>query len=271
MNMILCSTGAIIGRPNNRDFTLLTEYAKRLDCDGFEFLMFDTWYERVEEIKNFFGSFEKPIPVFHVEKTVGDLVSRNGEGDTERAIALFRINCELAKALKSKKLVLHLWSGIDSDRNMIHNMECYEVLDEIAGESGLILTIENVVCNYSDPMSHLIELARKYPRIEFTFDTKMAAFHNQIELLYREENEWLLPFITHLHINDYGGVYKDWKNLKTLHIGAGHIDFDSFFDMIKGFNYKGDFTVEATSFDENGAVDFDSLNKCFEKIRNYMK
>ena len=51
--MILCSTGAIMGRPGKRDFTLLAEFAKKLDCDGFEFLMLDTWYEKAEDIKKF--------------------------------------------------------------------------------------------------------------------------------------------------------------------------------------------------------------------------
>ena len=36
---ILCSTGAIIGRPNNRNYRLLETVAPQLDCDGFEFLL----------------------------------------------------------------------------------------------------------------------------------------------------------------------------------------------------------------------------------------
>ena len=40
MSKILCSTGALIGRPNNRDYTLIKEFAPRLECDGFEFMMF---------------------------------------------------------------------------------------------------------------------------------------------------------------------------------------------------------------------------------------
>ena len=50
MNRILCSTGAIIGRPNGRDITLLNKRIKMLECDGYEFLMYDTWYEKAEEI-----------------------------------------------------------------------------------------------------------------------------------------------------------------------------------------------------------------------------
>lgn len=269
MNRVLCSTGAIIGRPNGRDFTLLSKYQERIDCDGYEFLMYDSWYEKIDDIRRFMQTFSTPVPVFHVEKSVGDLISRNGEGDTEKAVELFNVNCLLAKDLGSSKLVLHLWSGLDSDKNMPHNTECYKLLRDICDSHGLSLTVENVVCNHSDPMSHMITLANLYPDIEFTFDTKMAAFHGQIDLLYKEENRYLFKNIKHLHVNDYGGGYKDWKNLSTLHLGNGHVDFDKFFDFIKQMGYQGDFTVEATSFDQNGVIDFDALNNSLNRIREY--
>ncbi len=153
---------------------------------------------------------------------------------------------------------------------MPHNIECYKYLREISDSNQLSLMIENVVCNNRNPMSHLITLAKVYPDIQFTFDTKMAAFHNEMDLLYQKENEYLFANIKHMHINDYGGGYKDWKNLNTLHIGEGHIDFDKLFDFLNQMNYQGDFTVEATSFDQNGNIDFEALNKSFEKIRMHI-
>ncbi|MBR1764787.1 MAG: hypothetical protein IJ746_05275 [Ruminococcus sp.] len=117
MNRILCSTGALIGRPNGRDYTLLNECAKRLECDGFEFMMYDDWYDRIDETATFLRDFPKPFPVFHVEKNVGDLISRNESGDTEKALGLFEMNCVLAQKIGSEKLVLHLWSGLDSDKD----------------------------------------------------------------------------------------------------------------------------------------------------------
>ncbi len=270
MNRVLCSTGAIIGRPNGRDITLLNKCQEQLECDGYEFLMYDTWYEKTDEIRDFMSTVSAPIPVFHVEKTVGDLISRDEDGDTEKALELFEINCSLAKEFKAEKLVLHLWSGLDSDKNMPHNIECYKHLRKISNDYGLVLTIENVVCNNSTPMSHLITLAKVYPDIQFTFDTKMAAFHNEMDLLYQKENEYLFANIKHMHINDYNGGYKDWKNLNTLHIGNGHIDFDKLFDFLRRMHYQGDFTVEATSFDQNGVIDFDALNTSLRKIREYI-
>ncbi|MBO5981088.1 MAG: sugar phosphate isomerase/epimerase, partial [Clostridia bacterium] len=181
---------------------------------------------------------------------------------------LFDINCRLAKALGSKLLVLHLWSGLDSDKDMPHNMEIYPRLEETSRAYGLLLTVENVVCNHLDPFTHLVSLSEKFPNISFTFDTKMSQFHAQTEKLY--QNKEVFRRIKHFHINDYGGEYMDWSNLKTLHIGRGNVDFDKLFAYLKEQGYSGDFTVEATSFDENGVIDFDSLNSAFDKIRKYI-
>ena len=50
MSKVLCSTGALIGRPNGRDFRLLEPLSKQLKCDGFEFMMYSDWYEKIEEL-----------------------------------------------------------------------------------------------------------------------------------------------------------------------------------------------------------------------------
>lgn len=269
MHRILCSTGALIGRPNNRDFTLLNFCHGKIACDGYEFLMYDTWYNCSDELKQFVNRFPASFPVFHIEKSVGDLISRNQAGDTEKALALFDCNCSLASAFGSEKLVLHLWGGLDSDKNIAHNYACYKYLREISDSYGLTLTVENVVCNNLDPLSHMINLAQVFPDIQFTYDTKMAAFHNQIDKLYRLENRWLFQKISHMHINDYSGGYKEWANLKTLHIGQGWIDFDQLFEQLHKANYCGDFTLEATSFDMHGNIQFEKLNTSLQRIRNY--
>lgn len=268
-NRILCSTGALIGRPNGRDFTLLKKCVDALSCDGFEFMMYGSWHDRVDELKLFLKALDTSFPVFHVEKDVGNLISRNEEGDVENAISVFEKNCSLARDIGSEALVLHLWGGIDSDKDIYNNISVYKRLREIAESFGLLLTVENVVCNHSDPTSNLSRLVSKYPDATFTFDTKMSEFHGQTELLYKEENEWLFSGIRHMHINDYNGGYMDWGNLKTLHIGEGKVDFLTLFKFLKSKEYKFDFTVEATSFDQSGAIDCDALNKTFARIRKY--
>lgn len=248
-NNLLCSTGALIGRPNGRDYTLLRRCAEQLECDGFEFLMYDAWYGETDRLKRFMKNFPKPLPVFHVEKQVGERISRDERGDTEKAVELFKRNCALAKSLGADRLVLHLWNGIHSDKNIAHNLEIYPSLREIADQFVLRLTVENVVCNRADPLSHWNRLTDSYPDAEFTLDTKMAAFHGQLDAFYQEENARLVPRIRHMHINDYGGEYMEWDKLKTLHIGDGKINFDRFFAWTRSVGYDGDFTVEATSVD----------------------
>lgn len=270
MNRILCSTGGVIGRPNGRDITLLAQCAERLRCDGFELMMYEDWYGNTEKVCAEVRRAGVSVPVFHVEKQVGEYISRNGDGDTEKAVELFRINCRVARELDSEKLVLHLWSGLDSDKDMPHNTEVLKTLLPVAKEYGLVLTVENVVCNHRDPVTNLRGLAQEVPGVLFTFDTKMSEFHGQTEDMYKPENECISSRIAHIHVNDYAGGYMDWPNLKTLHIGAGKVDFGKLFGFIKRIGYTGDLTVEATSFNSLGVIDFNSLNNDFRVIREYL-
>ena len=122
-------------------------------------------------------------------------------------------------------------------------------------------------------MSHWVELYRNYPEIRFVYDTKMADFHRQLDLLYQPEYDWLWKenHIRHYHVNDYGGGYMDWNNLRVLPMGKGHIDFDRFFEHVKATGYRGDFTFEATGFDPQGKIHLDTLNEQFRLARKYMK
>lgn len=273
MNKILCSTGALIGKPNGRDYRLLKDLSGKLACDGYEFMMYSSWYEEIDEIAEALQDMGLNIPVMHCEKHIGEAIGRNGEGDFSEAFWKFEKNCELAKRIDAGKLVIHLWDGMISDQNFANQLCAYKELDAIAKGYGIDILVENVVCNKVDPMTHWCELANDYPDIHFIFDTKMAAFHEQLPLIYEKEYEWLWTEgrIRHLHINDYDGGYMDWARLKALPIGDGHIDFTEFFHFIKGKNYEGDFTVEATAFDrETGEIDTDMLNRCFAAIRGYL-
>jgi len=272
MSQILCSTGALIGRPNNRDYTLLKELAGKLECDGFEFMMYESWYDQVDRLVAALKEFSLHIPVMHCEKHIGEAISAGGRENSEEAFRRYRINCDIAEKLGAGKLVIHLWDGITSDSHFENNLEAFGELSKIAESNGIDLLVENVVCNCENPMKHWCELAERYPDVHFIFDTKMAAFHEQLELLYREEYAWLWKngHIRHFHVNDYGGGYMEWAKLRTLPIGVGHIDFAEFFDFIRKIGYNDTFTVEATAFNGEGIVDTEMLNRCFQGIRGYL-
>ncbi len=268
-NEILVSTGALIGRPNGRDYRLLKDLAGKIDSDGFEFMMYSNWYDRVDEIIGFLKENGYHIPVFHCQKSIGESISKGTEEDIGDALERFRINVYMANAVGAGKMVMHLWDGITSDSNFESNVRMYPVLRDIAGENGIRLMVENVVCNRMDPLTHFCELAEKYPDIDFIFDTKMAAFHGQLELLYKKEYEWLWKdgHIQHYHLNDYGGGIMDWQNLRTLPIGKGNIDFDSFFEFLKKTGYTGTYTLESTAFGSDGSVDTEMLNEQIRTVR----
>lgn len=270
MSTILCSTGAIIGRPNNRDYRLLENFSRRLACDGYEFMMYDTWYGDTLSLVRTLQSLNLHIPVMHCEKQIGEAVSK---GEFDEAFRRFGINCAIAGELGASKLVMHLWDGLTSDAYFDNNLKAYSVLREKADRHGIDLLIENVVCNQEDPLKHWYTLKEAYPDIHFIFDTKMAAFHGQLDLLYAEEYAWLWKedHIRHFHVNDYAGGYKEWAKLRTLPIGQGHVDFEKFFAFLKKIGYAGTFTVESTAFDSSGAVDTDMLNRQFDYIRNALK
>ena len=270
MNKIYCSTGALIGRPNGRDYRLLKEFVQKLQCDGIELMIYPDWYADPEALIHYIKPLSLNIPVLHCEKAVSEHFSRGGEEEKQEGIRKFEINCHIAEKLKAEKMVFHLWNGIISDSNIENNIEAYEQLNRTAEKYGLDFMVENVVC-HRDPMTHWEELAKRYPDIHFVFDTKMADFHRQMDLLYRPEYAWLQKHIRHYHVNDYGGGYMEWTNLKVLPVGKGHIDFNRFFAHLKETDYKGDFTLEATGFDAAGKVYFDLLNEQFAFVREKLK
>ena len=111
MNRILCSTGAVIGRPNGRDYRLLGECVEKLTCDGFEFMMYEDWHKDLRGLLGFLKDLGAAFPVFHAEKSVGNLISRGEAGDVETAVAAFQNNCELAVELGSEKWCFTFGAG----------------------------------------------------------------------------------------------------------------------------------------------------------------
>ncbi|MBQ9122520.1 MAG: sugar phosphate isomerase/epimerase [Lachnospiraceae bacterium] len=271
-NKILCSTGAITSRRNGYDYTLLEKLAEELECDGFELMIDSVWYGKREQLKAYLKEKAFYIPVVHCEKEIGELISRGSEEEQKQAFYEFEMDCDIAKAIGAKKLVLHLWGGMASDGHFQRNIEAYPKLNKIAQEYGLRLMIENVVCNVEDPMKHLCELRELYPDICFVFDTKMAAFHGQLELLYEPKYTWLWEdkYIEHYHVNDYAGGYKDWPNLRTLPVGKGKLDLKRFLQFVNKTGYEGYFTAEGNAQLGDGMVDVETLNQQFRKMKEFL-
>lgn len=251
------------------DYRLLEPLSRQLRCDGFEFMVDCPYYQETEVLKRFLQESGLYIPVVHCEKSIGENISMGKEAQWADAYEKFEINCDIAQSIGARMIVVHLWDGLTSDSNFQNNMAGYPRFNQIAQKYGLDLLVENVVCSVDNPMKHFCELNEVFPNVHFVFDTKMAAFHGQIDLLYETEYEWLWmgKQIRHFHVNDYSGGYMDWGNLKSLPIGKGKINFKRFFDFIKKIGYDGFLTVEATAHNGAGGVEVDMLNGQFAYIR----
>lgn len=269
MAEILCSTGALLGRPNGGDYKLLSDYAKEICFDGFELMIYSKWYPELSDFLRFMDSLALNVPVIHCEKRIGENLSVGGE-DADAAIKRFETDCNIAREVGAKKAVIHLWGGLPSDQTFENNISAYPRLREISERYGIDLMVENVVCNSKNPFARWEEIIESYPDAHFIFDTKMAEFHSQTELLYNEKYEFLWDenLLCHFHLNDYDGGYMEWGKLRTLPIGSGHVDFNRFFDFVKKKGYNGTFTVESTAFDSEGKVDFDMLNRQYALIKD---
>ncbi len=272
MNQILCSTGALITSRNGRNHRLLEEARKAFDCDGFEFMMYEAWYDNYESITQDIITMNLPIVTFHVEKGIGELISRNEEGDHELALERFQINCRMASRMDANVLVLHLWGGRSSDREIETNIRMYRELRTLAESYGLLLTVENVVCNRQDPLTHMKELHEVYPDIAFTLDVRLGAFHGQLEEYFSEENVWLWQgAIRHVHISDFCGEPMDWVKLRQcLHPSEGNIDYEWLFAQLNRVGYDGNFTIESTSIAEDGSWHIDKMNKSIALLRGLL-
>ena len=259
-NPLLCSTGAFVSRLNGRDYTLIPRIAPQLAADGLEFMMYDSWYDCADEITAMLSGLS--VPVMHVDKQVGEAISRGAAGDEAAAFAAFRRNCRMAQRIGAHLLVLHLWNGLPSDHVFSRNLAAFGELARAAQDAGLLLTVENVVCAAADPLARLRELRERYPDVRFTYDTKMAAFHHQQDAWDTPEGAWLWDEhrIAHVHLNDYAGGYRDWAHLRVPSPGAGWVDLPHACAVLAAHGYTGAITTEAPAVSTDGAVDVARLN-----------
>ncbi len=271
MNRLLCSTGALLGRANGRNHRLLLEIVPQLHADGLEVMFYDSWYNETEALLSSLRSLSLPIPVLHAEKNICLLLLSDDEAQQLEALRRFTVNCSVAKAVGAEIIVFHLWDGRMEWQQVHKAFQCIPMLMEIAQQYALLFTIENIVSMYSDPFTCLKALHELYPALSFTYDTKMAAFHNQERLLFAEKDAAFLSRIAHFHLNDYAGGYMDWQSFRTLHPGEGRVDFVNLRTLIRKMNYTGDFTTEATSFDSTGAIHIDKLNRTLDNLRKLMQ
>ena len=271
---ILCSTGTFIGRINDFDYKLIPAYSEKIYCDGFEMMIEPFWNEReiLSEIADYLARCGLNFQTLHADKTVGDLISKNEPGDLEEALRRFDLNCFTAAKIGARLVVLHLWGGLASDKNIAINIAVFADLLEIARKHGVTVVVENVVCNTYNALAHLCELSKLYgDDAKFIIDVRHAEFHKMLQATCECGSLW--KNVLHTHIADYKGDCLDWSKLRpVLRPGAGDVDFTYFFAFLKKIGYQGSFALEAGARTADGtAVDCDKLNESLDFIRQSMR
>ena len=276
-NLILCSTGAFIHTWNGGDHTLIEKMKPNLAYPGFEIFMFDYYADHLEEYAEIADSIvrakENGILFYsmHMTKRIGELVSRNEGNDMENALHLFEFNCKYAVKFGVKLLVLHLWGGRPSDKNIDVNIKMFPKLKEISDKYGLILTVENIVCNTYRPLDHMQKMWELYrDNVRFTIDVRQAEFHKSLVETCESSFLWDNNLVSHLHIADYKGGYMDWAKLReNTTLTHGDVDFAYFFSFLKSIKFAGSITVEYSYGQETGYDDMArDLNKTYEFIKD---
>jgi sugar phosphate isomerase/epimerase len=277
-NLILFSTGVFINSGNNRDHTLLIKILPDIVSPGFEIFMSDYYsdFERQgeyeEKAKNVLQATEKGafFHVMHMTQKIGTLISRNEPGDIDNALQIFEFNCGYAVKFGVKLLVLHLWGGSASDKNINVNIDMFPKLKEIADRYNLILTVENVVCNTHKPLDHMRKLWNLYGNnVKFTIDVRHAEFHKSHIETCESEFLWENNLVVHFHISDYGGGYMDWSKFlgNNTPITFGDVDFERWFSFLKSIKYPGSITIENNRISKNDDLVY-NFNKSYEFIAN---
>ena len=274
-NLILCSTGCFIGAKNNYDHTLIAKLKPELLYHGFEIFMFNSLANKPEDYEIVADVITKAkdngclFYSMHMNKSIGEMISRNENDDIKNAFKLFESDCQYAKRYGVKLLVLHLWGGLPSDKNIDVNIGKFPKLKEISDKYDLILTVENIVCNTYKPLDHMKKMWELYPNdIKFTIDVRQAEFHKSLIETCESEFLWENNLVPHIHISDYKGGYMDWNCLRlNSPLNQGDVDFNYFFSFLKSIKYNGSITYEHNFTQESDDL-LPMLNDSFKFIFN---
>lgn len=283
VSSLFCSTGTIVGRINGFNIHLVTEILPPLVEQGViagaELMMLPVYYGRLSEVSGEWLSAGIPLPVLHADKDIGTLLSDAGvafeAGDRDSADALrheaeekFRFNCEMGAMAASRTMVLHLWGGMNSDRQIGYNASLLPGLCDIIRPYGIRLLIENVPSNTYDPLSNWKKLLPLPDNCALIFDTRFGQLHRQIGETWADTD--VAPHIEHIHISDILGAPRDFSTLRPiLHPGEGMIDFDDFRRILTARDYSGTVTLESPVIRENGA-DGEKLGRTLRELRTLL-
>lgn len=272
MNKVYCSTGVMVGRINNNDYTLITKYFPSLIdkglISGAEFMFANSFYDKLDDIYNEISKSDIPFDIIHFDKEIGIMLSECDDIISKKAMELLEINCQFAKRIGAKKCVFHLWGGIKSDSHIEYNISHLQSIIKIAKKYNIELLVENIPCTNNSGLKVWRMIYKFLPNIGFTFDTRFGAFHGEMSEIF---NESIWNHIKHIHISDYSSYPRNFSKIRPiLHPLEGVINFDFVFQRLKEIGYQGSFTLESPVFAEH-QPDIKKLESTLKYINDHIK
>lgn len=256
---LLCSTGTMVSRLTDYDYSGAMRIIRRLADEkviyGAELMMLKRYYDTPDDVISCVVGAKVPVPVIHCEKDVGGDLSRaallEASGERDAAARLcdsllkdFTLNCRFGRAVGAELMVLHLWSGLESDSNIEFNLSLAPTLYEIAAEHSIKLLFETIPCTAQDPITNLLALFKRFDKAEFTYDTRLTALHGE-EVSFLQDAT-LSSRIRHVHVSDFIGKIRDFSALRPIyHPREGQIDFDAISNELSRLKYSGFITLES--------------------------
>ena len=268
---LLCSSGTLVGRANGFNHILVDEYHKQIEAEAFELMMLEAFYEKLTTVARDLTRANVDIRTIHFEKDITALLGLRGEEARGEGLRRFSLNAEMGKSVGAKKAVFHLWDGRFSPEQIENVIALLDTLYEICEKNGLELVVENVPARKPSPYENVAEIARRYPKSRFTFDTRHCHFMGQIDTFF--ESPLWHDRIGHLHVSDYNGktVPEMWGVTRPiLHPGEGIIDFDALFEKMPPCGAET-LTLESPVIGADGTLDIEKLNKTLRYLASKMK
>lgn len=262
---LLLSTGAFIGKPNQRNFELLFTHWREFACDGFEFMIYSDTGDMLMPLARRVARENIPCPVVHAQKRIAAMISTPSGEYFANALDVLEGDCIAAQEMGAKKIVLHIWDRPFSNKYMNLITSRYGMLHELCAKHGLLLCAENTVC-YSSPLAGLEQIAQTWQQAAFTIDVRPAQFHREVEATTK--SQIFTKNMAHVHVSDIHGEHMQWSSLRPiLQPGDGDVDFVRFFAALRAVGYDDTITMEASSMREDG-VDAATLNRSLQFVRD---
>lgn len=269
---LLCSTGALSRFPDLTDQARIIAALPDLRADGFEILVYDSWYGTLERMAQLLLDLDLRYPAIHAEKEIGPLLATGAREDRDEAMRRWRLNCVFAQSIDARIAVLHLWGLPCADDCLDRQLACLPDLLDLADEYGVVLACETIPCRAHDPLSNVAAAVRRDPRTRVALDTEFLAMHGQLDDALAADWLWGRPdLVRQLHIKDYDRQATNGDGQRRyLHPGEGAIDFPWFFRQLDERGFSGNVSLEAPAMRGGEEIDVAKVNASLDRIRTWL-